>query len=171
MAGKREEGVIICLAIDLGVVLHIAVVTGTSTNPVLLELAKIEWRGPEHTAAVEDLIEEIIARRGVTVMSFEETFSAGTKRKGWLRDVGRAQEHQAGYLEGCFGRRVNVARVPPVTAPEALVAWHQFGRPEWAAGRKGEHYRDALGVALKAMVRIEDRKRDGAAMAAGRERP
>jgi hypothetical protein len=167
MAGCDDEAagevalVEILLACDLGCVLHLCVVCGTSRVGKLLEACAIEWRGPEHSQVVVAAIGGIIERRGVTVLACEETFSAGTRQKPWLRDVGRVQEGQAGFLEGMFGGRVRFMRVPPCDATSALIGFHVFGRPEIAAGRKGEHYQDALAVGLKTICRLEDEKKIG----------
>ena len=77
----------------------------------------------------------------------EATFSHGTKRKGYLRDVGRVQEGQAQFLAGYF--RCEVHRVPPCDGNEAMAAWGIVGRPEWAK----EHDMDAIAILLKALSR------------------
>ena len=90
------------------------------------------------------------------------------KARGYLRDVGRFQEGQAGFLTGALSGVCEVLRVPPVNGNEAQVAWIQFGRPEIGKGRKGEHYRDCMGVGLKGLIRQRTRLNELAAEAAER---
>lgn len=146
----------VLLACDLGCILHLAVVVGTSKNPVLLETAKITWRSGADTEAVVSLIEELVERRGVGVMACEETFTERRRKKLYLFNIGRDQEAQASFLEGRFMGKVRVMRVPMCYGAEPAAAWSVFGRPEEA---KSEHLKDAIAVGLKCLIRLEDEKK------------
>jgi len=138
------------IGFDLGTHPAAVVAAGTDECPVLLGSAVWDvWDSDVIVAQIEQWVERYEGAR----LWCEETFSHGTKRKGWLRDVGRVQEGQAGYLEGALAGTCEVLRVPPVDGNDAQVAWIQFGRPAIGKGQKGEHVRDALGVALKGLIR------------------
>jgi len=137
------------LAVDLGSRPAFAVVIGTERVPVLLEMRRFSaWRTEEITEAIAEVME----RRGIRLVYVEQTFSAGTKRKPWLRDVGRKQEGQSGYLEGWLWGRGELRRVAPCGEHDAFIAWNVFGMPAEATGAAGEHLRDALAVGLKALI-------------------
>lgn len=138
------------IAIDLGSRPAIVIVTGTAESPIF-RAARRWWKWD--SAEVLWHIRVWLHTYPDAVVWCEETFSHGTKRKSYLRDVGRKQEHQAGYLEGALAGECEVLRVPPVSGAEAQAAWQVFGRPSEGEGAKGEHVRDSLGIALKALIR------------------
>ena len=143
------------IACDLGSRPALVLVTGTENCPKLLGARRFSrWDGEK----IVGQIKEWVGLHPGIVLWCEETFSHGTKRRGYLRDVGRLQEHQAGYLEGILSGVCEVRRVPPVNDAEAQVAWIQFGRPEEGKGSAGEHVRDALGVGLKGLIRQGEHK-------------
>ena len=148
------------IAIDLGSRVAAVLVTGTFDCPVLLDGKRwSRWDAEEVVAQLKKWRRSKRAR-GARIWC-EGTFS-GPK---WLRDVGRLQEAQAGFLQGMIGDVFE--RVPPVSATEAMIAWAAFGRPAEGAGDAGEHVRDALGTAWKALNRRGDAAQ--AAVALSRE--
>lgn len=142
------------IAIDLGARPAIGLITGTEQAPVLLRVRRFpRW----DSRVIMGVIQEWMQEWPRAQVWCESTFSHGTKRKPWLRDVGRKQEAQAGYISGALGR--DVERVPPCSAVEANIAWALFGWPEEGAWAKGEHVRDMLCVGLRALIRRGDRAR------------
>lgn len=134
------------IAIDLGVRPAAILAFGTFECPVLLDVKRWpQWDSEKIVAQVKRWRR---SKRGKGARIYcEETFS-GPK---WLRDVGRAQEAQAGFLQGMLGDVFE--RVPPVSGIEANVAWEAFGRPAEGEGTAGEHVRDSCGIAWKALNR------------------
>jgi hypothetical protein len=151
------------IACDLGAECAAVLVTGTFNCPVLLDARRWSHWDPEKIVA--QLRTWRRSKRGRDAkMWCEDTFS-GPK---WLRDVGRKQEAQAGLLQGIMGDVFE--RVPPVSAVEADLAWNAFGRPALGQGDAGEHVRDALGTAWKALNRRNDTAQEWIARTAlGRE--
>ena len=139
------------IAVDLGSHPAAVLVMGTANVPVLMAARRFSGQG----VAVKVLaqIEEWLARCPGAVVYCEQTFTQRRQRKAFLRDVGRVQEAQAGFLEGALWGNTEVRRVPPCDGREADTAWLVFGRPEEGKGTKGEHLRDALAIALKALIR------------------
>jgi len=139
------------IGLDLGARPALVLATGTDECPVLLATRRFSrWNGEK----IVGQIKEWVALHPGIVLFCEETFTE--RRQGRHRvklDVGRKQEHQASYLEGILSGVCEVRRVPPVNGFEAQVAWIAFGRPEEGKGSVGEHSRDALGVALKGLIR------------------
>lgn len=144
----------IVVAIDLGARPAAVVAGGTDDCPVLL--ATKRWSRWDSEKIVAQLKAWVKRYPGARVWC-EETFSHGTKRHGYLRDVGRVQEGQAGFIQGMLYGTCEVLRMPPVNGNEAQVAWIQFGRPDEGKGPKGEHLRDSCGIALKGLIRQNDR--------------
>ncbi len=142
----------VVIAVDLGTHPVVCCVLGTWDSPVLLEWRAFDAWGPPVLAYIDDLI----ARRGATVLAVEQTFSIGSGPK---RDVGRQQESQAGFLEGMYGGRLRFERVSTVEDSDALIAWQKFGRPRNARGKRvPEHVRDCLGVGLRAINVLTDHR-------------
>jgi hypothetical protein len=131
------------IAVDLGVRPAAVVITGTPEAPVILQHAR--W--PKWDGRILAWVEEQLEAYPGAMLFCEQTFSRGTKTKPYLRDTGRKQEQQAGFLAGYF--RCEVHRVPPCSGNEAMAAWGILGRPDWA----GEHDKDALCISLKALSR------------------
>ena len=140
------------IGFDLGYRPAAVVATGTDACPVLL--ATKRWSRWDSEKIVEQIKRWVRQYKGARLWC-EETFTE--KRRGRRHrvklDVGRVQEGQAGYLEGSLSGVCEVKRVPPVDDREAWIAWVQFGRPEEGKGSAGVHTRDALGVALKGLIR------------------
>jgi len=134
------------IAFDLGAACAAVLVTGTFDCPVLLDARR--WSRWDAEKIIAQLRKWRRSKRGRgAVIWCEETFS-GPK---WLRDIGRSQEAEAGLLQGMIGDVFE--RVPPVSGVEADLAWNGFGRPALGQGDAGEHVRDALGIAWKALNR------------------
>jgi len=146
--------VIPVIGVDLGP-FTICCAVGTWNAPILLRdpAGKWELRKCGDMATACAYIDDLLERRGRCVLAVEQTFSAGTKKRPWLREVGRVQESQAGYLEGVYGYTgpVEFVRVQPCIHIEGMVAWSAFGCPVLVGNTLGEHLRDALCVALKAI--------------------
>ena len=139
------------IAVDLGSRPAAGLITGTEQCPVLLDVRRFSrWESRLFVAVLEAWRLEW-PRAEVWC---EQTFSHRGRKRRYLRDVGRVQEGQAGFLSGMLGR--DVLRVPPCSDAEARVAWAVFGRPEQGEGTAGEHVRDMLAVALKALIRRHD---------------
>ena len=140
------------IAIDLGSRPAAGLITGTEQCPVLLDLRRFaSFRVDEVIGTLEGWLKEW-PRAEVWC---EQTFSQRSEKKRYLRDVGRVQEGQAGFIAGMLRRELR--RVPPCSGTEADVAWAIFGRPEEGAGAKGEHVRDMLAVGLKGLIRRGER--------------
>ena len=140
------------IAIDLGVRPASGLITGTEARPVLIEARRFpRFEAGPFVGVLEGWLEEW-PRAEVWC---EETYSQRGEERPWLRDVGRLQEGQAGFIGGMLGRELS--RVSPCSDVEARVAWGIFGRPEEGAGAVGEHVRDMLAVALKALIRRAER--------------
>lgn len=143
------------IAIDLGVRPASGLITGTEWRPVLMEARRFpRFEAGPFVGVLEAWLEEW-PRAEVWC---EETYTYRGEEEPWLRDVGRLQEGQAGLIEGMLRREVH--RVPPCRGPEAQIAWGIFGRPEAGKGAVGEHVRDMLAVALKALIRRGERVRE-----------
>lgn len=176
------------LALDLGVILHAAVITGTSSTPVLLETGAVEWRGPGDTEAVIAFLEEIIGRyqishenapgaRGGCLSTPEGVSEAPT----WQRvrnsapvviaveetfSAGRSLpgRRDIGRLhehQGAYLEGVFRGRVQVVRVPPVN---DQEAAVAWTvfgrpAAAKGPHHKDCCGVGLKCLIRQEDAKR------------
>jgi hypothetical protein len=126
---------------------------GTPDKPQLLNA--VRWQKWD-SQTILDFIDDKLDLWPELVVYVEQTFSHGTKRKGYLRDVGRLQENQAGYLEGALRMKCEVKRCPPVSAAEAFAAWQRLGEPEAGKGPAGEHLKDSAAVSLKGMAREYD---------------
>ncbi len=140
------------IGVDLGYRPAMVLATGTGDCPVLL--AAKRWSRWD-TVKICGQLSEWLERCPGAAIWFEETFTE--RRRGKQHrvkiDVGRVQEGQAGYLMGWADGKCEVKRVPPVIGNDPQVAWIEFGRPAEGKGQAGEHLRDALGVALKALNR------------------
>ena len=135
------------IAIDVGSGWAVVLVVGTFDCPVLVDAVRgSRWDGEKIVGAVKRWRRSKRGRRAA--IWCEDTFT-GPK---WLRDVGRSQEAQIGFLQGMLGDVFE--RVPPVDGTEADIAWNAFGRPEQGRGNAGAHVRDALGIAWKALNRM-----------------
>ena len=135
------------IAIDLGSRPAAGLITGTEQCPVLLDLRRFaSFRVDEVIGTLEGWLKEVWC---------EQTVSQRGRTRAYLRDVGRVQEGQAGFIAGMLRRELR--RVPPCSGTEADVAWAIFGRPEEGAGAKGEHVRDMLAVGLKGLIRRGER--------------
>lgn len=144
------------IGFDLGYRPAAVVATGTDNCPVLL--ATKRWSRWDSEKIVSQIRAWVRKYKGARLWC-EETFTE--RRQAWRYrvkiDVGRVQEGQAGYLEGSLSDVCEVLRVPPVIGTDAWIAWVQFGRPDEGKGSVGEHIRDALGVALKGLIRQGER--------------
>lgn len=138
------------IAIDLGARPSANVSTGTADCPVLL--AARRWSRWD-SAKIVGQIDEWLERWPEADIWCEATFTEGREEKKYLRDVGRKQEAQASYLEGVYRTRAEVKRVPPCYGNEPAAAWIAFGRPLIRGKPANEHDKDALAVALKALIR------------------
>lgn len=143
------------IAIDLGARPACGLITGTEARPVLMEARRFSrFEGGPFVGVLEAWLEEW-PRAEVWC---EETYSYRGRKRAYLRDVGRVQEGQAGFIEGSLGRELR--RVPPCWGTEPQVAWGIFGRPEEGRGAAGEHVRDMLAVGLKALIRRGERVKE-----------
>lgn len=142
------------IAIDLGAAPALVVVGGDEKEPRLAALALFaSW----DTNAVLCEIDTAMQDWGCRDVYVERTFTWRKKTRRYLLDTGRKQEAQAGFLAGWLWGRGELHRVEPVSEAEAFAAWCVFGKPDAGKGAKGEHIRDALGIALKALIRQNDR--------------
>jgi hypothetical protein len=139
------------LAIDLGCRPALCVVSGTWRVPEFVCGERFSaWDTERITASLRALIEE----HGIRDVYVEQTFTWKQQKRRYLADVGRVQESQAGFLKGwlCGLGIGELRRVTPVNHGQAYAAWYAFGSPEEGKGGKGEHLRDALGIALRALM-------------------
>ena len=137
------------IALDVGSACAAGLVAGTFDCPVLLEAKR--WSRFDAEKVVAQLKRWRRGRGRGAAIWCEGTFSERRTKKRFLGDVGRKQEAQIGILQALMGEVFE--RVPPVNGTEAMVAWQAFGRPAIGEGDAGEHGRDMLGVALKALNR------------------
>ena len=134
------------IGLDLGAKPTAVLAFGTFECPVLLDVKW--WPRWDAEGIAAQLKRWRRSKRGKGARIYcEDTFSG----PAWLRDVGRQQEAQAACLQGLMGDVFE--RVSPVNAIEASVGWQAFGRPEEGRGAAGEHARDAMGIALKGLIR------------------
>jgi hypothetical protein len=145
----------VVIAVDLGARPAAVVVAGTERAPVLLAVRRF---GAWDTARVTGQIEEWLARWPGARIWCEETFTERRRVKRHLADVGRAQESQAGYLEGWAARKTEVRRVPPCQGLDGYAAWDWLGQPAAGRGAVGEHVRDACAIAIKALIEQGERR-------------
>jgi len=110
----------------------------------------VAWpRWSSHTVLEYIKDQAAAAGEGLIVVAVEKPFTERRKKKGHLKDVGRAQGLRAGTVLGiCLALGHHAVEVDPVDAAFADRGYFLLGRPK-CEGRDTEHVRDACGIVLR----------------------